>query len=589
LKVATADQGALIEIGHENDEFPLFWTPDGNSIITGRFLNRKYTCNIINLTDHQVKPIDGLTTFFAPSFSPDFSKVLVYQKTTNQPFELSILPVSIKECKITGQGVVIFQGFDGSPLNCSWSPDGSKIAVCNRGEVYVCDAGGGIPRQLTTTSIIENYPLWSADGSSIAVFISETTELRIIRSSDGELIRSFENVEYYDWTSHKDEIMMAFHDGSLSLISVSSGNIRNIANWREISHCSGLNNLECSPDDKWVAFNGSYDNFDIGDRTFFVNVLDGKGTDVDPGETGNKQCVVWSPDSKWISFYSEGNKKTRLEGTLWEADLTEFMNKIEPGKETGITADFDFATSGFPSDGSGPDGSFTDPRDNHVYHYKKIGNQTWMTENLVHLPAVSPDSIVSPVEPRYYVYGYSGTDVPSAINTKNYQEYGVLYNWAAAVNGSPASNSTPSKVQGVCPVGWHLPSDGEWMILEEALGMSKADLVKQSPAMRRSGYVGNKLKSKDGWEDDDIFIGLSGFNAVPGGINGATGRPFLINQFANFWTTTSINNKLVIRSITNSGPGIYRQSALATWPAGTFPQTTPVGRFAISVRCVKDN
>ena len=44
------------------------------------------------------------------------------------------------------------------------------------------------------------------------------------------------------------------------------------------------------------------------------------------------------------------------------------------------------------------------------------------------------------------------------------------YTWAAAMNGAATSSSKPSYVQGVCPTGWHLPSDVEWAELETYLG-----------------------------------------------------------------------------------------------------------------------
>lgn len=50
--------------------------------------------------------------------------------------------------------------------------------------------------------------------------------------------------------------------------------------------------------------------------------------------------------------------------------------------------------------------------------------------------------------------------------------YGALYTWAAAVRGPEGSDIIPSGIQGVCPVGWSLPSDTEWKQLEIFLGMT---------------------------------------------------------------------------------------------------------------------
>ena len=61
-------------------------------------------------------------------------------------------------------------------------------------------------------------------------------------------------------------------------------------------------------------------------------------------------------------------------------------------------------------------------------------------------------------DPYYYVYGYEGTDVAAAMSTSNYATYGVLYNWPAVMTG------------GICPSGWHIPSDGEFTELTDFLG-----------------------------------------------------------------------------------------------------------------------
>ena len=45
------------------------------------------------------------------------------------------------------------------------------------------------------------------------------------------------------------------------------------------------------------------------------------------------------------------------------------------------------------------------------------------------------------------------------------QAYGAPYNWVAAMNGIDSSNANPSGIQGVCPAGWYLPGNEEWIQL----------------------------------------------------------------------------------------------------------------------------
>ncbi|MDA3853143.1 MAG: FISUMP domain-containing protein, partial [Bacteroidales bacterium] len=111
-------------------------------------------------------------------------------------------------------------------------------------------------------------------------------------------------------------------------------------------------------------------------------------------------------------------------------------------------------------------GTFTDSRDNNTYNWVTIGEQVWMAENLAYLPRVHSNALFANADSACYgVYGYDGTDVTAAKDSANYSTYGVLYNWYAAMAGASSSDASPSGVQGVCPTGWHLPSDDEWTIL----------------------------------------------------------------------------------------------------------------------------
>jgi uncharacterized protein (TIGR02145 family) len=170
----------------------------------------------------------------------------------------------------------------------------------------------------------------------------------------------------------------------------------------------------------------------------------------------------------------------------------------------GLGEELTFRTAGGSAGCYGCEtGTFTDSRDSKEYKWVKIGSQYWMAENLTWLPAVSPASQSSNSAPVYYVYGYNGTDVNAAKTTENYTKYGVLYNWTAAMNGNSGSNANPSGVQGVCPNGWHVPSNEEWNQLAYYLGGSEG--------------AGIKLKNNSGWGDGRNGDNSSGFTALPAG------------------------------------------------------------------------
>jgi uncharacterized protein (TIGR02145 family) len=124
---------------------------------------------------------------------------------------------------------------------------------------------------------------------------------------------------------------------------------------------------------------------------------------------------------------------------------------------------------------------FTDERDGQKYKAVCIGNQTWMAENLRYN---APGSVV---------YQNDNSLLPI---------YGRLYDWNTVMNGASASSLNPSGVTGICPEGWHIPSQAEW---EELLA--------------EVGNDGGNLKDKDLWNPPNTgATNRYGFSALPGGI-----------------------------------------------------------------------
>jgi uncharacterized protein (TIGR02145 family) len=208
---------------------------------------------------------------------------------------------------------------------------------------------------------------------------------------------------------------------------------------------------------------------------------------------------------------------------------------------------------------------FTDKRDGKNYNAVKIGSQIWMAENLAYLPVVNKraDGSEDAIGSYYYVYDYDGTNVTEAIATTNYAVYGVLYNWTAAMNGGINSQANPSGVQGVCPTGWHLPSDAEWTQLSDYLG---------------GGTVaGGKLKETgtSHWNTPNTgAINESGFSALPGGYRNYDGHFYVIGSHGNWWSSTEGNSKDAWHRYLDYSSGLYLKYCAK--------------EYGCSVRCVRD-
>src|SRR5574344_1588195 len=206
-------------------------------------------------------------------------------------------------------------------------------------------------------------------------------------------------------------------------------------------------------------------------------------------------------------------------------------------KQSIKMADLDSAIFYQPTIPEPTSGTFTDDRDNKVYKWVKIGDQVWMAENLAYLPSVNmvADGSEDAAGSYYYVYGYDGTNVAEAKATDNYATYGVLYNWTAAMNGEASSTTNPSGIQGVCPAGWHLPSDAEWTELTDYLGGT-------SVAGGKLKAIGTIEAGTGLWYADNIgATNETGFTALPGGYRHNLGSFDFLGSDGNWWSATEYN------------------------------------------------
>jgi uncharacterized protein (TIGR02145 family) len=165
--------------------------------------------------------------------------------------------------------------------------------------------------------------------------------------------------------------------------------------------------------------------------------------------------------------------------------------------------------------------------DGYDYSTVQIGDQCWFAENCRYLPEVSPSSEGNTTDPYYYVSGYEGTDVEAAKATVNYETYGVLYNWPAVMT------------EGICPSGWHIPSDGEFTQLTDFLG--------------GEGVAGGKMKDDVQWDGSNS----SGFNGLPGGYCSSGG---VINNGHHglWWSASDFGSYSWDRQLNKNDGSVYR-------------------------------
>jgi uncharacterized protein (TIGR02145 family) len=200
-----------------------------------------------------------------------------------------------------------------------------------------------------------------------------------------------------------------------------------------------------------------------------------------------------------------------------------------------------------------------------TYETVIIGGQIWLKRNLNYVPIGTSAATNS----RCYEN-----------NSDNCEKYGRLYDWATAMalpdscNNAYCINQIKIPHRGICPVGWHIPTNADWdKLYRYADGTDGVDSPYDSPT------AGRYLKAMSGWNDYEDTFGNGedsfGFSALPGG-NGNSGGSFHnINNYGDWWSASAYGDNHACNR------GVGYNSEYARWFYG-------VKSHLFSVRCILD-
>ena len=236
---------------------------------------------------------------------------------------------------------------------------------------------------------------------------------------------------------------------------------------------------------------------------------------------------------------SEGDALYWCNGAAHWGPCPTCSDSIQNGDETGVECGGS-SCNACPSICNGAD-TLIDARDGQVYNTVQIGNQCWMAENLNYGTMVNSN--------------YTGTNHSDQTNNgtaekycyDNYASncaiYGGLYEWDEMMQYAASSKSNPSGVQGICPTGWHVPSDAEWTELENYL---IANGYNYDGTTTGNKYA-KSMASTTGWNTSSTIgeIGnnqstnnSSGFTALPGGTRSSHGFFNYLGNLGYFWSAS---------------------------------------------------
>ncbi len=195
--------------------------------------------------------------------------------------------------------------------------------------------------------------------------------------------------------------------------------------------------------------------------------------------------------------------------------------------------------------------------DGNLYKTIQVGTQIWMAENLrtaklndgTLIPHVTDDlEWEKHSTPGYCWYNND----PSSLK----DTYGALYNWYTANTGK------------ICPTGWHVPTNAEWIILSGYLGIDAGGKMKETGT---TSWVNPNTGASN----------ISGFTAIPGGSRALYHLEYGYSTFSylgytsSLWSVTEYNNDVG-----------YAARLYST--ASNFNVFRTGKNEGLSVRCLKD-
>ncbi|HPE33267.1 MAG TPA: FISUMP domain-containing protein [Bacteroidales bacterium] len=207
--------------------------------------------------------------------------------------------------------------------------------------------------------------------------------------------------------------------------------------------------------------------------------------------------------------------------------------------------------------------TITDNQGN-VYNTVLIGEQCWIKENL-RIGSMIDGSSDQTNNGLIEKYCYDN-------NPDNCLISGGLYQW-----GELMQYQFTSGAKGICPQGWHIPTDYDLKMLE-AVADSQFGL--NSPVWDETGWrgfdAGKNLKSTNGWTQGGNGMNSYGFNTLPAGMREYTGNFTGQASAAGFWTSTASSEGKAWNRLLEAGQDM----------SGRFESIDGQG---MSVRCVRDS
>ena len=266
---------------------------------------------------------------------------------------------------------------------------------------------------------------------------------------------------------------------------------------------------------------------------------------------------IWQEENDYNSSYGYCRYNNRCEYMSVDDCYYYYGGDYYGNDNTCGSYDYPSSSSNRSSSGGSYTGSYGSVYyEGQTYKTVTIGTQTWMAENLNYAPN-------------------TGTFI--SCNTYDCSTYGRLYDWSTAMslpsscNSSTCSNQVQSKHRGICPNGWHIPSNDDWDKLFRYVDNVSGSGLYDSPT------AGRYLKSTTGWNSGGNGTNQYGFSALPGGYGYSGGSFGNVGDYGYWWSANEYDDD----SYYAYSRDMYYNYDRATWYS--YDKSN-----LFSVRCLQD-
>jgi Tol biopolymer transport system component/TolA-binding protein len=345
LKIASAEGGPSYEpIPLLTNWWTAGWSKYSRFIaVSGEDDNGDIAIRIVPLTGGSSELIylddlpDGKP--FPFSASSNLEQLLFSIRNDKKKEDLYVVPVSAEKAITTGPPVKVFADYLGERPT-TFSPDGMKVGLIYKGNIWIAFTNGNDPVQVTDLQENVGYIRWTDDENVIlfstpeggwSLLVNPGQDAKIVRLLDqGKKIEcrhwnieiSPDNTRFAVLTDENIKIIPLNDEGPPEVLDISS---------LKLTSCY---DLKWSPDGKNLAFIGTKETDDYASypdgksQIYKIPVNGDPPVRIAADDDDFKDFLSWSPDGKWIAYSPMKPVKVRPESTMWEADFNEIIEKL---------------------------------------------------------------------------------------------------------------------------------------------------------------------------------------------------------------------------------------------------------------------